>query len=50
MRTYILGAGASKSYQDSSTGITPPLATELFTTYNKLKISEDTLVRVGDIL
>jgi hypothetical protein len=47
---YILGAGASKSYSGSKTGVNPPLASELFTVFNKLDISHDRHVRIGDIV
>jgi hypothetical protein len=48
--TYILGAGASFSYDDSPTGLLPPLANGFFTTYCGLDISGDIQVRVGDIV
>lgn len=47
---YILGAGASKGYSGSKTSVNPPLASELFTVYNKLDIACDRHVRVGDII
>ncbi len=48
--TYILGAGASHCYTDSYSGIRPPLASQFFSTYTHLPISEDFDVRVGDII
>jgi hypothetical protein len=50
MDVYILGAGASKSYNMSKTGIRMPLAKDFFKTYNSLKISEDLNVIVTYIL
>ena len=48
--TYILGAGASYSYDDFPTELLPPLANGFFKTYCDLDISEDIQARVGDIV
>jgi len=48
--TYILGAGASFSYDESPTGVRPPLANGFFGAYCSLDISGDIEVRVGDIV
>jgi len=50
VNTYILGAGASYSYEQSPTGVRPPLATGFFSAYCSLDISGDIEVRVGDIV
>lgn len=50
MDVYILGAGASKSYNKSKTGVRMPLAKDFFKTYNSLKISEDLNVIITNIL
>lgn len=50
MKSFILGAGASKSYTGSKTGVEPPLAKELFTTFSKLAISGDREVRIGEVV
>ncbi len=47
---YILGAGASHSYASSYSGVRPPLASDFFSTYMQLSISEDLEVRVGDVI
>jgi hypothetical protein len=48
--TYVLGAGASFSYDESPSGLKPPLANGFFRTYCGLDISGDIEVRVGDIV
>ena len=48
--TYILGAGASHSYDVSPTGVLPPLSKGFFRAYCDLDISGDVEVRVGDIV
>lgn len=48
--TYILGAGASFTYDESPTGVRPPLANGFFGAYCSLDISGDIQVRVGDIV
>jgi len=50
MKTYIIGAGASKCYEKSPTGLKMPVAKEFFQTYNKLRISSDPNVLVGHII
>lgn len=47
---YILGAGASHSYDASPTGVRPPLSSGFFRAYCDLDISGDIEVRVGDIV
>ena len=49
-RVFVLGAGASCSYTESPTGLRPPLAKEIIRTFQKLDISENRLVLVGNIL
>lgn len=50
MKVIILGAGASKSYQDSLTKVRMPIATDFFSTFNRLEISKNTWVLIGYIL
>ena len=50
MNVIILGAGASKSYQDSHTKESMPIATDFFSTFNRLEISKNTWVLIGYIL
>ena len=50
MKTYIIGAGFSKSYEKSPTLLKMPLANEIFKTYNQLDISSNPNVLVGDII
>jgi len=50
MNVLLLGAGASKSYSDSSTKVKMPIAKDVFKTFNKLSISENRWVLIGDIL
>ena len=47
MKVFLLGAGASKSYNDSPTGETMPVALDFFQTFNKLTISENPWVLIG---
>lgn len=47
---YIFGAGASYAYDQSPTGVRPPLARGFFQAYKDLPISEDLEVRVGDLI
>ncbi len=49
MRTFVIGAGASKAYQNSPTNCTMPIANDFFETFTKLDICEDLRVLVGDI-
>jgi hypothetical protein len=50
MKVFLLGAGASKSYNISPTGVRMPLAKEVFATFEKLEISENPWVLIGNIL
>lgn len=50
MKALILGAGASKAYSDSFTDVRMPIATDFFSTFKKLKISENPWVLIGDFL
>jgi len=50
MNAYLLGAGASKSYEISKTSERLPLANDFFNTFNKLDISANGWVLVGDII
>lgn len=47
---YIFGAGASRAYGQSPSGVFPPLARDFFKTYGNLPIAGDFEVRVGDIV
>jgi len=47
---YIFGAGASYAYDQSPTGVRPPLARGFFQAYKDLPISEDLEVRVGELI
>lgn len=49
MKLFILGAGASKAYSQSKTGVRMPIACDFFDTFDKLKISENPWVLQGDI-
>lgn len=46
----ILGAGASRGYSRSRTGVHPPLATNFFSTFAKLMIARDFEVKISDIV
>lgn len=50
MNVYLLGAGASKAYEKSKTGVKMPLANDFFRTFNDLDISSNGWVLVGDII
>lgn len=50
MKVYLLGAGASKSYDQSPTDVRMPIANDVFETFHKLEISENMWVRIGDIV
>lgn len=50
MNVIILGAGASKSYNDSVTKVKMPIAKDFFQIFNKLEISKNRWVLVGAIL
>ncbi len=47
---YLLGAGASRGYRGSRTGIVPPLGKDYFSTFSKLGISADFEVKIGWIV
>lgn len=49
-RVVVLGAGASCSYADSPTKLTPPLANQIVPSFFRLDISENRYVRVGDVI
>ncbi|MEZ9464875.1 hypothetical protein AB4178_24650 [Vibrio splendidus] len=49
MKLFILGAGASKSYEQSKTGIKMPIACDFFDTFDKLDISNSLWVLQGQI-
>lgn len=49
-RVIILGAGASKSYNQSKTGVKMPVALDFFETYRQLNISENPWVLIGSII
>lgn len=44
---YLMGAGSSRGYCKSVTGIHPPLASNYYSTYSNLAISGDFLVKIG---
>lgn len=50
MRTFIIGAGASKAYSSSPTNCTMPIANDFFNTFQNLDISNDLWVLIGDII
>lgn len=50
MNVYLLGAGASKSYESSKTGKSLPLANDFFKTFNNLDISSNGWVLIGEII
>lgn len=50
MRTFIIGAGASKAYNLSPTNCTMPIANDFFKTFQDLDISSDLRVLIGDII
>jgi len=50
MDVFLLGAGASKAYDHSPTGCRMPLAKEVFATFEKLDISGNPWVLIGDII
>lgn len=51
MKLYILGAGASKSYNSSFSGQQMPIANDFFRTFNKMKnLTESPWVLVGPII
>jgi hypothetical protein len=50
MNVWVLGAGCSKSYEQSPTGQKMPVAKDFFKTYGALDISSNLWVLIGDIL
>jgi len=50
MNVFLIGAGASKAYDQSPTGCRMPLAKEVFATFEKLDISSNLWVLIGKIL
>lgn len=50
MNVLLLGAGASKGYNGSVTKTKMPVAKDFFNTFNRLNISENPWVLIGDIL
>jgi len=50
LKTFLLGAGASKSYNQSPTGVKMPIARDFFQTFNSLNISSNPWVKIGDIV
>lgn len=50
MDVYLLGAGASKSYINPNNNQSMPLAKDFFTTFNRLDISSNPYVLIGDIV
>lgn len=49
-KVIVLGAGASKSYADSKTGIKMPVAIDFFDTFRQLSIAENPWVLIGDLI
>lgn len=47
---YLFGAGASFGYRGSRTDVNPPLATNFFSTFYRLLISQDLEVKIGNIV
>lgn len=50
MKAYLLGAGASRSYDLSPTGERMPLARNVFETFSRLDISSNQWVLIGDVI
>jgi hypothetical protein len=50
MKVYVLGAGASRAYDQSPTGQRMPLARDFFRVFSNLSISENPWVLIGDIV
>lgn len=50
MKVILLGAGSSKCYKQSPSGLNMPIAKDFFQTFNKLKISENPWVLIDAIL
>lgn len=49
-KVIILGAGASKSYEGSKTGVKMPIANDFFETFRKLDIAKNPWVLIGELL
>ncbi len=49
-RAIVIGAGVSKSYDRSPTGVKMPISTDFFPTFNKLAISSNPFVRIGKVV
>jgi hypothetical protein len=47
MRAIVLGAGASKAYDQSASGVRMPLARDFFATFNKMAIAANPWVLWG---
>ena len=50
MRVFVLGAGASKAYDQSPSGQRMPVARDFFETFLKLKASESPWVLLGGVM
>lgn len=50
MNLLLLGAGASKAYADSPTGVKMPIARDFFSTFERLKISSNPWVLIDGLL
>jgi hypothetical protein len=50
MKAYLLGAGASRAYDQSPTGQRMPLARDVFEKYSELDISSNPWVLIGEIV
>ena len=49
-KVVIIGAGASKSYSESKTGLRMPIANDFFSTFTRLEISGNPWVLIGNII
>lgn len=50
MKFLLLGAGASKAYSESPTGVRMPIAKDFFSTFSSLKISNNPWVLVDGLM
>ena len=50
MKVYVLGAGASRAYDESPTGQRMPLARDVFQVFSELDIAANPWVLIGDII
>lgn len=50
MRVFVVGAGASKSFDESPSGQRMPIARDFFDVFDKLPSSANPWVRIGDII